>query len=284
MRGRGVAVTNPYLPRAAEVAARIEEAPNMVTLRLYLSDPLDRDAYSFDPGQFNMLYLYGVGEVPISISSDPAETDTLDHTVRAVGRVTRALTGLQVGDHLGIRGPFGRGWPIHEAEGRDLVVLTGGLGCAPVVAAIGYAVKRRNWFRRLVIMQGVKHSADMIWRERYDAWARLSDTRVLLAADQAEKGWRGHLGLVTEVIDQAEFDPEQCTVLVCGPGPMMLAGVRRMLERGVSDGDIWLSLERNMHCGIGHCGHCQVGPWFVCNDGPVFRYRDIRWLLGTKGF
>ncbi len=277
-------MSNPYLPQTAEVVDRIDETPDMVTLRLRLSDASSRAAYDFEPGQFNMLYLYGVGEVPISISSDPAETDTLDHTIRAVGRVTRALVRLQAGDRLGIRGPFGHGWPLHTAEGRDLIVLTGGLGCAPVVAAIGYAVRRRDRFRRLLIMQGVKHSADMIWRARYDAWARLPDTRVLLAADQAEKGWRGHVGLVTELIDQSEFDPQQCTVLVCGPEPMMLAGVRRLLERGVSDGEIWLSLERNMHCGIGHCGHCQLGPKFVCTDGPVFSYRDIRWLLGTKGF
>jgi sulfhydrogenase subunit gamma (sulfur reductase) len=277
-------VTNPYLPRVAEVTDRIEETPIMFTLRLRLCDPSQRAAYSFEPGQFNMLYVYGVGEVPISISSDPAQTSSLDHTVRAVGRVTRVLTRLEPGDRLGIRGPFGRAWPMREAQGRDLVILTGGLGCAPLVAAIGYATRRRNRFRRLVIMQGVKHAADMIWRERYEDWARLPDTQVLLAADQAGEGWRGHVGFVTEVIDQARFDPHQCTVLVCGPEPMMLAGTRRLLEQGVPDGDIWLSLERNMHCGIGHCGHCQIGPRFVCQDGPVFRYRDVRWLLGTKGF
>lgn len=277
-------MTHPCLPQTAEVVARVEEAPAMFTLRLRLCDPSNRGAYRFAPGHFNMIYLYGVGEVPISISSDPIQTDMLDHTIRAVGRVTNALATLQPGDRVGIRGPFGRGWPMREAEGRDLVILTGGLGCAPVVAAIGYAIKRRDRFRRLVIMQGVKHSADMIWRERYDAWARLPDTRVLLAADRAERGWRGHVGFVTELIDQAEFDPEQSTVLLCGPEPMMLAGIGRLLERGVGDGDIWLSLERNMQCGVGHCGHCQLGPWFVCTDGPVFRYRDIRPLFGTKGF
>lgn len=284
MRGPGAAITDPHLPRPAQVAARAEEVPDLFTLRLHLPAVPDREPYSFEPGQFNMVYLYGVGEVAISIASDPAETAFLDHTVRAVGRVTRALARLQPGDWLGVRGPFGNGWPVRAAEGRDLVVLTGGLGCAPVVAAIGYAARRRNWFRRLVIMQGVKHSADMIWRERYAAWAELPDTQVLLAADQADRGWRGHVGLVTDAIDQAEFDPGQCTVLVCGPERMILAGVDRLLARGVPTGDIWVSLERNMHCGVGHCGHCQFGPWFVCRDGPVFRYRDVQWLLGTPGF
>ena len=275
---------NPYLPMEAEVSGRIEEAPGMFTLQLRLSDGAQRERYRFLPGQLIMLYLYGVGEIPISLSSDPEEREVLGHTIRAVGRVTRAISRLEPGTRLGLRGPYGRGWPMAKAEGRDLVILTGGLGCAPVVAAIGYAMRRRQRFRRLVIMQGVKHTADMIWRARYDTGAQAAGTQVLLAADVAEPGWRGQVGPVTPLLEQADFDPDLSTVMMCGPQPMMLDGARRLLQRGVADDRIWLSLERNFQCGVGHCGHCQLGPYFVCRDGPVFRYRDIRWLFGTQGF
>jgi sulfhydrogenase subunit gamma (sulfur reductase) len=222
--------------------------------------------------------------VPISIASDPAQSETLDHTIRAVGRVTRVLEQLERGDRLGLRGPFGQGWPMREAEGRDLVFVTGGLGCAPVVAAISYALARRDRYRRIVILQGVKHAADMIWRERYDAWARLPDTQVRLAADEPTKGWTGHVGLVTELLDQVQLDPELALAMVCGPEPMMLASARRLVELGVAPARIRLSLERDFQCGVGHCGHCQMGPYFVCRDGPVFSYDRIGWLLGAHGF
>lgn len=274
----------PYLPMEAEVVARAQETRDMFTLRLRLTDRGEREAYRFAPGQFNMLDVPGVGAVPVSVASDPAQSETLDHTIRAVGRVTRVLEQLEAGDRLGLRGPYGRGWPMRDAEGQDLLVITGGLGCAPVVAAISYAVQRRNRFRRLIILQGVKHSADMLWRERYDAWARLPDTQVRLAADEPGKGWTGHRGLVTDLLGQVRFDPQQAVALLCGPEPMMLAAANRLVGTGVPENRIWLSLERGFQCGVGHCGHCQMGPYFVCRDGPVFPYHQIGWLLGTKGF
>jgi NAD(P)H-flavin reductase len=173
---------------------------------------------------------------------------------------------------------------MRSTEGQELLVITGGLGCAPVVAAITYAVRRRARFRRLIILQGVKHAADMIWRERYDAWARLPDTQVLLAADNPDETWTGHSGLVTELLEQVRFDPNQAAALVCGPEPMMLAGARRLREIGVAENRIWLSLERHFQCGVGHCGHCQLGPYFVCRDGPVFSWARIGWLMGNEGF
>jgi sulfhydrogenase subunit gamma (sulfur reductase) len=271
-------------PRQAEVIERVHETRDLFTLRLRLTEPAARAAYRFAPGQFNMLYLPGIGGVPISIASDPDDPTTLDHTIRAVGRVTRVLAGLGHGDRLGLRGPYGRGWPLTEAEGHDLVILTGGLGCAPVVAAIDYAVARRERFGRLAILQGVKHAADLLWRPRYDAWAALPDTEVRLAADEPDRHWPDHVGLVTDLLGEVRFDPGATFALLCGPEPMMLAGARRLIALGVPDTRIWLSLERGFQCGVGHCGHCQLGPWFVCRDGPVFRFADIRWLLGTPGF
>ncbi len=166
------------LPHSVEVVERIEESPGIFTLRLRFSDPAVHAAYSFEPGQFNMLYLPEVGEVPISIVSDPEDEHMVDHTIRAVGRVTRGLQALRAGDRLGLRGPYGKGWPLAEAEGREVAIITGGLGCAPVVAAINYILRRRERYGRLVIMQGVRHSDDLIWRERYNAWARLENVDV----------------------------------------------------------------------------------------------------------
>jgi sulfhydrogenase subunit gamma (sulfur reductase) len=272
------------VPHTAEIVERIQETPTIFTLRLRFTDPAVNAAYAFEPGQFNMLYLHGVGEVPISIVSDPAEERMYDHTIRTVGRVTRAVARLKAGDRIGVRGPYGRGWPMHEAEGRDVVIATGGLGCAPVVSVINYVVRRRERFGRLIIMQGVKHADDLIWRERYEQWARLPETQVLLAADQAGPAWPWRQGNVTVLFDEARINPFASVVMLCGPQPMMNAVVADMRRRSVPEHAIWLSMERNMQCGIGQCGHCQVGGRFVCKDGPVFNYPDVKALLGVKGF
>ncbi len=276
-------MANPYLPLSARVLERIQESPTLFTLRLELTDPKAQAAYAFAPGQFNMLYLHGVGEVAISIVSDPTEGQVIDHTIRAVGRVTHGLAKLRAGDHLGLRGPFGRGWPMGQAQGRDLVIVTGGLGCAPVVSAIEYVLRRRDDHGRVNIVQGVKHADDFIWRDRYDRWAAHPRTKVLIAADVGTPLWPWHVGLVTELFDQLAFDPKHATIMMCGPEGMMRAVARDMLAMDVPDRDIWLSMERNMHCATGHCGHCQLGPRFVCKDGPVFSYDEIAELLQVKG-
>lgn len=273
-----------HVPATAEIVRRTQESPSVFSLGLRLTDPALHAAYRFEPGQFNMLYLYGVGEIPISIVSDPEDGDELSHTIRVVGRVTHGFAALKVGDRIGLRGPFGRGWPLRDMHGQDLVMVTGGLGCAPLVSVINYVAQRRSDFGRVAILQGVKHMDDMIWRERYARWAQLPDVQVLLAADIAGTGWNWHVGLVTELIDKIEMDLPGARVMVCGPEPMMLASVRKLMASGVVDENIWLSLERNMQCAVGHCGHCQVGADFVCKDGPVFNYPQIRDRLGVKGY
>lgn len=275
---------NPHLPAEAEVVERIQESASVFTLRLRLSDPAVREAYRFDPGQFNMLYLYGVGEVPISIVSDPEEPRHLLHTIREVGRVTHGMARLRTGERIGLRGPYGRGWPLAQAQGRDVLVLTGGLGCAPVVSVINYIVLRRPAFGRLTIIQGVKHAEELLWRERYAAWAGLPDTRVLLSADHGGPLWPWHVGLVTGVFDEARIGGERTLVMMCGPEGMMRASVRELAARGVDEGNIWLSMERNMQCALGHCGHCQYGGSFVCRQGPVFAYPEVKPLFDTRGF
>lgn len=272
---------NPYLPREAEIVERVQESANTFSLHLRLTDGAP---YDFSPGQFNMLYLHGCGEVPISIVEDAADSGILTHTVRALGRITNGLACLQVGDRIGLRGPFGQGWPMHKAEGRDVIVVTGGLGCAPSVSIIHHVLAHRERYGHLSILQGVKHTDDLIWRQQYDAWAAMPDTRVLLAADVAEPGWTGHVGLVTTLFDQLEFDPKDSIAMLCGPEMMMRASAEDLHARGLPAEAIYLSMERNMQCAVGHCGHCQFGARFVCRDGPVFAWPALRELLGVRGF
>jgi sulfhydrogenase subunit gamma (sulfur reductase) len=277
-------LTNPYQPHEAIILERIQEAPSLFTLRLKLTDQKLQDAYEFAPGQFNMLYLYGVGEVAISIVSDPVDSQIIDHTIRVVGRVTRGMANLKRGDRIGLRGPYGRGWPMLESSGKDIVIVTGGLGCAPVVSVINYVEQRREQYGRLNIVQGVKHTADFIWKQRYDQWRKLPQTKVLLAADVGEALWPWHVGPVTSLFDQLEFDPDNVAVMVCGPEGMMRVVCDHMRDKNVSASQIFLSMERNMQCAVGHCGHCQYGSQFICKHGPVFSYDRIRNLFGVKGF
>lgn len=272
------------IPWVAEIEERIQESATIFSLRLRFVDTTLQSEYRCTPGQFNMVGLHGVGEVPISIVSDPDEGRFIVHTIRAVGRVTHALSALQAGDHVSLRGPYGQGWPLQEAEGGDVVLVTGGLGCAPVVSVIDYIMRRRERFKRLVIIQGVKHAEDLIWRHRYEAWAEEPDTQVLLAADVGDPHWPWDVGPVTVLLDRARFDYERTQVMMCGPEPMMKAVAAHLLADGMVSKSLWLSMERNMQCAIGHCGHCQIGPLFVCHDGPVFPYAVIAPWLRHKGF
>jgi NAD(P)H-flavin reductase len=271
-------------PHAATVVARTQESPGIFTLQLRLDDAAAQAAYRFAPGQFNMLYLYGVGEVPISIMSDPEDRDGIGHTLRALGRVTNGLAALQPGDSVGLRGPYGRGWPLQEASGCDIVLVTGGLGCAPVVSVIHYILKRRERFGKLVIIQGVKHAEDLIWREQYDRWAKLPDTQVLVAASEGAALWPWHVGRVTELFALARFNADCAVAMMCGPEGMMRAAADSLLSRGLPESRLFLSMERNMQCAVGRCGHCQFGGAFVCRDGPVFDWGQVKTLLAERGF
>jgi NAD(P)H-flavin reductase len=277
-------MTDRALPRSAVVRDRILESPTICTLRLAFDAAPDPEPYAFTPGQFHMVYLDRVGEAALSIVSDPLDQHFFDHTVRRIGRVSEGLARLRPGDRVGVRGPFGRGWPLDAARGRDLLLLTGGLGCAPVVSVIRYVLRRRADYGRLVILQGVRHAEDLIWREQYEAWGRAAGTQVLLAADVASRDWPWVEGPVVDLLDRVSLDPVRTIAILCGPELMMDAAIAVLRGRGLPDAAIWLSLERNMHCGIGRCGHCQIGPHYVCTKGPVFRYDEVADLLGVRGF
>ncbi len=276
-------MNNPFMPHEAEVIARHDETADLFSLQLRFTDPLIHSQYRFVPGQFNMLYLPGMSEVPISIVSDPDDVHIIDHTIRKVGSVTSNLGRLQVGDRLGLRGPYGRGWPVVNAENTDLVIVTGGLGCAPSVSLIEYVLRRQARYGRIHIIQGVKHSSDFIWRERYDLWRQYPNVEVWLTADTGDTLWPERLGPVTQFFDQIDIDPKQTSVMMCGPEGMMKAVVHDMQQRAVPGKRIWFSMERNMHCALGSCGRCQLGAKFVCKDGPVFNYDELAPYWGHKG-
>jgi NAD(P)H-flavin reductase len=272
-------IDDPMLPRVARVRRRHRDAPQVWTLEM---EPEGDSIAGFAAGQFNMLTAFGVGEVPISASGDPAEPGRLLHTIRAVGPVSSALARLEAGAVLGIRGPFGAGWPMSEAAGRDVVIVAGGLGLAPLRPALYRLLAERARYGRIVVLYGTRSPEEILFRREIEGWRRRLDIDIEVTVDHATSGWHGHVGVVTALLARADLDPHQSLALVCGPEIMMRFAAAALAEAGVPDEAIWLSIERNMKCGIGHCGHCQLGPVLVCRDGPVLRYDRLRPLLAVK--
>jgi len=245
------------------------------TFSLSLEPAQGGGLFRFAPGQFNMLYRFGVGEVPISVSSDPAIGDSLTHTIRAVGPVTRALGQLTPGGTVGLRGPFGTAWPVEEAEGSDVVVLAGGLGLAPLRPAIFRLLANRRRYGAICIYYGARTPNDILYRHQLEKWRGRFDLTVDVIVDSAGADWGGKVGVVTRLLEQRDFDPGQTMAFVCGPEVMMRFGVDTLNTLGVRDDQIYVSMERNMKCALGFCGHCQYGASLVCRDGPVFRFDTV---------
>jgi NAD(P)H-flavin reductase len=269
---------DPMVPRIARVRGRRRDAPQVWTLDIEAEDALP----AFAPGQFNMLTVFGIGEAPISLSGDPAEPGRLVHTIRAVGPVSAALTRLGPGDVLGLRGPFGMGWPMAEAAGRDVVIVAGGLGAAPLRPALYRLLAERARYGKIALLYGARSPADILFRREIEAWRRRLDIDIAVTVDHAPSDWRGHVGVVTTLIARADFDPLHAIALVCGPEVMMRFAIAALGEAGLADDAIYLSMERNMKCAVVFCGHCQFGTVFICRDGPVFRYDRVRGLLAVK--
>lgn len=246
------------------------------TFTVELQAPTGEPAFPFAPGQFNMLYVFGAGEVPISVSGDPTRHKSLVHTVRAVGPVTSAMRSLKRGDPLGVRGPFGSSWPVEEAMGHDVVLVAGGIGLAPLRPALYSILAQREKYGRVVLMYGTRTPEDILFRKELERWRARLDLSVHVTVDRAMAFWRGSVGAVTTVIPRAGFDPSNALVMICGPEVMMRFTILELLKRGVALSQIYVSTERNMKCAIGFCGHCQLGPTFVCKDGPIFRYDRIQ--------
>jgi NAD(P)H-flavin reductase len=260
------------VPVPYRVARRRRETHDSWTLEL---EPHGDVAVApVNPGQFAMLYAFGTGELPISISALP-----LVHTIRAVGAVSAALCGVRRGDVIGVRGPFGRAWPVEAAEGADVVVLAGGIGLAPLRPVVHALLADPERYGRVSVLIGGRTPAELPYAEEIEAWRARPGASVEVTVDAAPEGWSGRVGVVTRLIPGAAFDPRRTVAMMCGPEVMMRFAAGALRDRGLADDAIWVSLERSMKCAVGHCGHCQLGPVFVCKDGPVFRADAVERLL-----
>lgn len=268
---------DPMLSQSYLVREVSKETPDTFTLRL--APDAESNGSSFQPGQFSMLWVFGVGELPISISGDPAEHDRLVYTVRSVGQATNALVTRAVGEGVGVRGPLGNGWPLAAARGRDVIIVAGGIGLAPLRPVIYEVLNHRQDYGRLVVLYGARSPHDLLYRKELATWARQRETQVLITVDYGGMSWRGHVGVVTTLFKYARLKPTRSVAMVCGPEIMMRFVTRELENYGLGRNDIYLSMERNMKCAVGFCGHCQYGPHFICKDGPVFRYEQLRTLL-----
>jgi NAD(P)H-flavin reductase len=266
------------VPRIAHVRRRRHDAPDAWTLELEMASGED---FHYAPGQFNMLTAFGVGEAAISMSGDPAAA-SLIHTIRAVGPVSNALAHLQPGDPIGVRGPFGVGWPLAAAEGKDVLLVAGGLGLAPLRPALYRLLGERARYGKVTLLFGARTPADILFRHEVESWRGRFDIDVEVTVDHARSEWHGHVGVVTKLIPQVVVDPGNAIAMVCGPEVMMRFVAMALCEKGFTEDAIHLSMERNMKCAIGHCGHCQFGPTLICRDGPVFTYRRLKPLLSIK--
>ena len=265
------------VPARYRVASRAAETHDTVTLGL---EPVDDPIAPHRPGQFAMLYVFGSGEVPISISGEPGGPG-LVYTIRSVGAVTRALCEAGPGELIGVRGPYGTEWGVTDAAGQDLVVVAGGIGLAPLRPALLAALAARERYRRVTVLIGTRTPDDLVFAGELETW-REHGADVRVTVDRAAAGWRGHVGVVTQLIDRVDVDPAATLALVCGPAVMMRLTARSLGARGVAADRIRVSLERNMRCGIAECGHCQLGPLLLCRDGPVISYRRAAALLTVK--
>jgi NAD(P)H-flavin reductase len=269
---------DPMQPRPARVVQVDKDTHDTFTVSLEAASGNGNPAFA--PGQFSMLYVFGVGELPISISGDPEEPGRLVYTVRSVGKATNALVTRRPGDVVGVRGPFGTSWPMAKARGKDLLVIAGGIGLAPLRPAIYHVLRHRGDYRRLIVLYGARSPQDALYREQLTAWTYLPDTQILTTVDYGGLRWRGYVGVVTTLFRYVRLQPDRTVALICGPEIMMRYVLRELEVRGVAAADTYLSMERNMKCAVGFCGHCQMGPYFVCKDGPVFPLSQMQPWMG----
>jgi NAD(P)H-flavin reductase len=266
-----------------------QETYDTVTYSFELGDGRGPD--DFLPGQFNMLYMPGVGEVPISIASARSES-MIKHTIRSVGSVTSLISTIKVGDVIGLRGPFGTSWPLDQAYGKQLVIVAGGCGLAPLRPVVLDALAHADMFRGVKVLYGAKTPGDLFYTSEYDAWSKTEGGEFLVSVDKetdesdtgsCARRWSRNVGVVTTLLKQVEFIPQGAVAFICGPEMMMKFTVADLLKRGLSENDITVSSERNMNCGRGTCGHCQMGPLFICKDGPVFPFPKVKKYFAKDG-
>jgi NAD(P)H-flavin reductase len=274
-----------FVPEIYRVTDRVREGADTVTLGLMPASSALPAAWrpaAFEPGQFNMLYAFGAGEIAISMSGDPADRTRFVHTVRSVGAVSAAISALEPGGLVGLRGPFGAGWPMDLARDRDVVIVAGGLGLAPLRPAIYQLLANRRQYRRAVLLVGMRTPAEILFRSELERWRGRLDVDLDVTVDRADESWRGNVGVVPTLIPRKSFDASSALAMICGPEIMMRFTANALRDAGVAPERIYVSMERNMKCAIGLCGHCQFGPTFVCKDGPVMRLDRIAQYFATR--
>ncbi len=262
---------NPYRPIEAEVLDIITETSAIKTIRFNLKEPIP-----FVAGQFIELTIPGVGEAPFTPSSRPSAKDIMEVTVMKVGKVTDKIHELKKGDRIGVRGPFGDGYPLDEFKGKELLVLGGGCGLAPIRSLMYELFDRSADFKKIFFRGGCKTSNDILYKDEMEEWANLDSINFRLTVDRGDEQWKGPVGVVTTILDDVDMDCSNGIAIVCGPPIMMKFGVTKLLDMGFKEHNIYLSMEKNMSCGIGKCGHCRIGTYYACKDGPVLTYDKIK--------
>jgi NAD(P)H-flavin reductase len=274
-KSQAISPSEPMLPFWAEIREIVREAPGVSTYWLEFLDPNLQKEFNFKAGQFNMVLVPGLGEAALSISSDIEDTHRIGHTIRAVGNVTSAISRMSVGDVLGIRGPFGSWWRLDEFTGKDIVIAAGGIGLPPIRPVLYYIQHHRNDFGKVIVLYGARTPNDLQFTSEYQAWQE-ADIEINVTVDRGDDTWQGRVGVVPILFYHTQIDPHKTVILTCGPEIMIRFVIFEALARRVPPERIFVSLERNMKCGLGSCGHCQIGPFFVCKDGPVFSFDQLQ--------
>ncbi len=273
---------NPWLAKPVRIQRIVPEIPGVATYELLFEDTDAGRDYAFKAGQFNMLYLPGLGEIAISVSGDPACHESVPHTIREAGLVTKALAELPAGSSIGLRGPFGSHWPVDDVRGRHVILIAGGIGLAPLRPAIYQLLATENRAERITLLIGSRDPSSLLYADEYQSW-RDRGLDVHVTVDRPDDHWTGNIGVVTTLLNRIALPcPEKTMLLTCGPEVMMWYAIKAALARGLNVESMFLSLERNMNCAIGLCGHCQFGPEFLCKDGPVFRYDRVASILKVE--
>ncbi|MEO8512442.1 MAG: FAD/NAD(P)-binding protein [Ignavibacteria bacterium] len=277
----GLTLIEPMIPEPVKVKKIFWETEDVFTIEL-VNENEEKKEFNFKPGQFNMLYAFGIGESAISISSDSLKKGSILHTIHKVGYVTNVLSKLKKGDIIGLRGPFGSSWPLEEIKGKDICIIVGGIGLAPLRPAIYHILKNRKDYGKFTILYGARSPRDILYSVELESWKKKYDVQIEVTVDRSDSSWRGYVGVVTTLMDYVELNPENTRALVCGPEIMMKFAVDELIKNGMIEKDIYLTLERNMKCALGFCGHCQYGPSFVCKDGPVFSFSKVTDIFEIK--
>ncbi|WP_251178787.1 FAD/NAD(P)-binding protein [Adlercreutzia agrestimuris] len=281
LTGEELMANNPYRPWPARITSITDLTPTEKLFEFRLIDERIREAFRHEPGQFVELSLFGVGEAPISISSSPSKRGFIELCVRRAGRFTEALHAMQCGDIVGIRGPFGRGFPFERMKHHDILLVAGGLGIAPLRSLINNIHDERSEFGKVTIIYGSRSPSEVMFRDQFEMWRHRKDFDLYLTVDHPDETWDGEVGLVTKPFEHLELDARHTYGAVCGPPVMYRFVIDEMRKKGIEYDHIYCSFERHMKCGMGKCGHCQIGHQYVCIDGPVFNYWEAKNIQGS---